>query len=201
MVMNSRFYNQNQDPLSFYQDFEQNHRLRQQEQQQHQFSEALTCGSQNGFWSSSVQGQHCNSGYFIKSLFRSRVNRYAKGIFRCHFFADVCPQIFQNNIFWKIVLWDTSYDHLLAQVNRKWMGSEPEVECKGFRSVGRLQTSNFLKVNKIFPLCLDAIHGNFQQKLSLEKSFGIWKMIIKLNEKGSNGLKLAWIYKKMTNFC
>ena len=94
--MNSRFYNQNQDPLSFYQDFEQNHRLRQQEQQQHQFSEALTCGSQNGFWSSSVQGQHCNSGYFIKSL--------------------------------------------------------------------------FFKVNKIFTLCLDPIHADFQQKISLEKN-------------------------------
>ena len=70
MVMNSRFCNQNQDSLSFYQEFESSHRLKQQEQHHPHLSESLTCGSQNGFWSPNGQaGHHINSEYFMKSNF------------------------------------------------------------------------------------------------------------------------------------
>ena len=70
MVMNSRFCNQNQDSLSFYQEFESSHRLKQQEAHHPHFSESLTCGSQNGFWSPNGQaGHHINSEYFMKSNF------------------------------------------------------------------------------------------------------------------------------------
>ena len=80
-------------------------------------------------------------GMCKNSIFRSQAYT-RKGSLEVTFFRTyvypyvfVCPRILRNSIFCKIELWDTSSVHKwgpsLLEVNRKWTGSEPEVESEG----------------------------------------------------------------------
>ena len=83
--------------------------------------------------------------------------RYVKGIFRSHFFPYVrmyVRKFCEIQFFWKIYLWDTSYDHLWSpsepEVNQKWTGIGSEVECEGSTRTGHLRTEIFFFLTHTF---------------------------------------------------